>query len=114
MTSSGGPVKRTLTMAGAAAIVFASLSANGQIQAVQGSVETARIQVAPGHPVRVRALGCAECPRDFIVERNAEFYVGNDRIPREALPDYDGRVGTVTYDLESERAVELRWIPVAE
>lgn len=92
-------------------IMLSLAPASAEIQPVQDSIEAARLFVTQGPPNRVRALDCHACPKRFSLSDDVEVFVGDRPVAAEQWVDHNGKVGSLIYDIESERVMRIRWYP---
>lgn len=90
--------------------MLATSSALSGTWPVEGAVEARKLLIEPGSPARVKAFACDTCtPETFELDDNIMLFVNGERVPVEQLKQRQGHAGTVIYNLESGRAVRLRW-----
>jgi hypothetical protein len=102
---------RNRAMATAMVLSMAAFPASSVygVRAVEDSIEVAALYVSLGPPARVRAVGCPTCPRTFELAEDYRLIVDGEPLPHHRWLEQQGEVGTLIFNIESERAVRLRW-----
>lgn len=95
---------------GILALFAVAAPALGETRPVEGSVEARKLVVVPGEPARVKAWPCDTCaPETFELDPQVRLFVKGEPVSPDQLLRRQGHAGTLIYDLQSGRAVRLRW-----
>ncbi len=58
---------------------------------------------------KVLAQGCKACPLELRFDASTQFYLYGAMIGRGQAKSHSGQAGTVNYDPEHKRVIEIRW-----